>query len=250
MWLSEPLKLSLTHDLSTPPQIASLEANEAHLFCYPVIPFESLAIEKGYLDVLSIEEQERAFAIKSPENRRVFIQARARLRWLLGHPLGIPPQEIPLVIGPYGKPHHALHEIEFNLSHTEGHILMGMARGMALGVDVEYPKPTRRLEGLIREVFSSREQRWFEDLSDTEQHALFLRGWTLKEAWVKATGRGIAAGLSRVEIREDFQGFEAVPEGDPRDYQVFESEILRARIAMVIRGEARRVRYYRGVFEC
>jgi 4'-phosphopantetheinyl transferase len=249
MWLSEPLNLSLSHNLNLVPEIPRLEADDLHLFCFPRVAFESHALEDLYLEGLSREEKERARLIKSRESRGAFIQSRALLRWLLGHQLKIPAVQVPLAIGPYGKPHHGLHEIEFNLSHSQGHILIGMARGAELGVDVEQRRPTRRLDALIQEVFSIREQQWFKGLAEEEQQDLFFRGWALKEAFVKATGRGIAAGLSRVVIREDFQGFEAIPEGDPSDYQVFESGFSTTRMALVHRGQNRTICYYRGLFE-
>jgi 4'-phosphopantetheinyl transferase len=249
MWLSEPRKLSLSHDLNLRPEIPRLETDDLHLFCFPRVVFETQAVEAGYLDGLSSEEKERARAIQSPENRETFIQSRARLRWLLGHQLEIPAVQVPLALGPHGKPHLRSREIEFNLSHTRGVILIGMARGAELGVDVEQLRPTRRLEALIREVFATEEQRRFQGLAEAEQQDMFLRGWTLKEAFVKATGRGIAAGLSRVVIREDFQGFEAIPEGDPSEFQVFESTFSTTRMALVHRGETRIIRYYRGSFE-
>lgn len=249
MWLSEPRNLSLSHDLNLLPEIPGLEADDLHLFCFPRVAFETPAMESSYLDGLSPEERERARAIQSRENRDTFIQSRARLRWLLGHQLEIPAVEVSLAIGPHGKPHLRSKEIEFNLSHTQGVILIGMAMGTELGVDVEQLRATRRLEGLIREVFTTSEQRWFKGLAEPEQQDLFLRGWTLKEAFVKATGRGIAAGLSRVVIREDFQGFEAIPDGDPSDFQVFESAFSSTRMALVHRGETRIIRYYQGSFE-
>ena len=249
MWLSEPLNLSLSHDLNLLPKIPRLEADDLHLFCFPRVAFESQALEVHYLKGLSPEEKERARSIKNTESRGAFIQSRARLRWLLGHQLEKPPVEVPLAIGPYGKPHLRSKEIEFNLSHTQGLILIGMARGVELGVDVEQRRPTRRLDALIQEVFSIRERPWFMGLAEEEQLDLFFRGWALKEAFVKATGRGIAAGLSRVVIRKDFQGFEAIPEGDPLDYQVFESAVSTTRMALVHRGEIRTIRYYQGSFE-
>jgi 4'-phosphopantetheinyl transferase len=249
MWLSEPLNLSLSHDLNLLPEIPRLEADDLHLFRFPRLAFESQALEVHYLEGLSPEEKERARSIKNTESRGAFIQSRARLRWFLGHQLEITPVEVPLAIGPYGKPHLRSKEIEFNLSHTQGLILIGMARGVELGVDVEQLRPTRRLEALIREVFATKEQRRFQGLAEAEQQDMFLRGWTLKEAFVKATGRGIAAGLSRVVIREDFQGFEAIPEGDPLDYQVFESAFSTTRMALVHRGEIRTILYYQGSFE-
>ncbi len=248
MWLSEPHKLSISHDLRVAPEIPMLEEDGVHLLRLPWMPFESLAIEALYQAILPLEEKNRAAAIKSSENRHAFIQSRARLRWLLGHQLGLPPSEVPLAVGPYGKPHHRFNQIEFNLSHTQGVMLIGMAKGAELGVDVERLRPSRRLDALIREVFAPTEQRRFEGLAESEQQDLFLRTWTLKEAFVKATGRGIAAGLSRVVIREDFQGFEAIPEGDPSDYQVFEEALSRMRIALVHRGSPRHMRYFLGDF--
>ena len=74
----------------------------------------------------------------------------------------------------------------FNLSHSGGLALCGAGRG-PLGVDIERVRPRRA--GLFQHVLSTAEQAWFRQHNGDWE--LFYTLWTLKEAKVKCTGRGL-----------------------------------------------------------
>lgn len=76
--------------------------------------------------------------------------------------------------------------LHFNLSHSGGLALCG-AGGAPLGVDVELVRPRRA--GLARHVLSGREYAWFQQQGG--DWGAFYTLWTLKEARVKCTGRGL-----------------------------------------------------------
>lgn len=91
--------------------------------------------------------------------------------------------------------------LRFNVTHTAGLIGVAIARGVSVGIDAE--KMSRRTRNdplrLARRRFSESEIRQLEALVDEDsRNEHFLRIWTLKEAYVKALGRGINAppGLS------------------------------------------------------
>ena len=48
--------------------------------------------------------------------------------------------------------------------------------------------------------FSPREHAGFSALPADQRPVAFFRLWTRKEAWLKATGEGLAGGLDRVEV--------------------------------------------------
>ena len=76
--------------------------------------------------------------------------------------------------------------IHFNLSHSGGLALCGTGDA-PLGVDVEELRPRR--PGLARHVLSGREYAWFQQQGG--DWGAFYTLWTLKEARVKCTGRGL-----------------------------------------------------------
>lgn len=76
--------------------------------------------------------------------------------------------------------------LHFNLSHSGGLSLCG-AGGAPLGVDVELVRPRRA--GLAKYVLSEAEYAWFQQQGG--DWGTFYTLWTLKEARVKCTGRGL-----------------------------------------------------------
>jgi len=96
---------------------------------------------QDFTPLLSREEQERAEAFLLPRDRLRFRAGRGLLRILLGRYLKIGPQELEFSYGPHGKPEIGAslkrRKIEFNLSHAGGHLLVAVALGRRVGVDIE-----------------------------------------------------------------------------------------------------------------
>ncbi|XP_058113748.1 uncharacterized protein LOC131256737 isoform X4 [Magnolia sinica] len=102
--------------------------------------------------------------------------------------------------------------LHFNLSHTSSLIACGVAVDVPIGIDVE--EKQRKLRNNIlsfaRRYFSRHEVDYLQAFSDPEiQRQEFIKLWTLKEAYVKALGRGFsAAPFSAFTIR--FRGGEGM----------------------------------------
>jgi len=71
-----------------------------------------------------------------------------------------------------------------------------------VGIDIEPSQRNPDWAGIARRWFSPVEQEWLFRANDP---FTFLKVWTLKEAWLKATGRGIAGNLQTLEVRKDFE---------------------------------------------
>ncbi len=241
MRLRESSPLGWSQDPWESLSVPSLGIGEVHLVTFTPDPDLDKDLENRYGEGLSLDEKARCDHLRHPETRSVFIQSRGRLRSLLGHHLGIDPKDVSLVIGPHGKPGCQEGSLQFNLSHTKGTIVIALALGCDVGVDVEGGRPLRQREALIREVFSPEEQSFFEGLNEAMTQERFIRGWTLKEAYVKAIGRGIAAGLSRVVLAENFERFLKVPSGDPEAFQIAEMNRCEQNVALVYRDALRKV---------
>lgn len=87
-----------------------------------------------------------------------------------------------------------------SLSHSHGVVACALSTGAAVGVDLEPQDRAMAWQAVARRWFSTSEQAW---LLAGARHRDFLRVWTLKEAWLKATGRGIAGHLQTLEVGAD-----------------------------------------------
>lgn len=142
---------------------------------------------------LTAEEQTRALRYKIAKAREQFTIGRGLLRGLLGECLGTDPGAVPLAYLPSGKPVLAdggsgLH---FNVTHTDGVAVVSLAR-QRVGVDVEIVRPIRDADGLVRRYFSPTEAAAYQGLPERHREAGFFRGWTTKEAVIKAAGATVA----------------------------------------------------------
>ena len=95
----------------------------------------------------------------------------------------------PVTLGEHGKPSLAMHpELHFSISHADG-IAAAMVSEHECGIDCE---PVRRYDlRVIRRVCSDTEQKLLETAPADERELLFFSLWTLKEAYVKAIGKGL-----------------------------------------------------------
>lgn len=131
--------------------------------------------------------------------------ARALLRELLGAYAGR--AEFEIGNGTHGKPFaHSIGDIEFNLSHAGDDIVIAIARGQALGVDIERLHRRAMSPEIARRFFCASEADAIGGLPESRRQAAFLRLWTHKEAVLKAIGGGLSFGLARLEFALDANG--------------------------------------------
>lgn len=168
--------------------------------------------------ILSEDERARFGHMIVPWCNRSII-ARATLRHLLGMRLGIDPREVLFDYGEYGKPslaHIYKEHISFNLAHSADLGVIAIGNGIPIGIDLEEIKEGIDHDLLVEGLFSSRELAVFRRLPIDQRRAAFYRAWTIKEAFVKATGEGLLRPLSTLEVafeQEDDVRMLLVPRG-------------------------------------
>ncbi|MBC6476862.1 MAG: 4'-phosphopantetheinyl transferase superfamily protein [Hormoscilla sp. GM7CHS1pb] len=159
------------------------------------------------LPTLSEDEQQRAARFYFQRDRLHFIAARGILRNILANYLSIAPIHIKFSYSPRGKPALAedieannttLGKLLFNLSHSHGLALYAIALDREIGIDLEYIREIEA-EQLAKRFFSDREYASISAVASPEQPRIFFHYWTCKEAYLKATGDGLA-GLEKIEI--------------------------------------------------
>jgi 4'-phosphopantetheinyl transferase len=160
---------------------------------------------------LSPAEHARATRFGTETLRRKYIAGRSALRFVLGRTLGIEPAAVPIRRGARGRPELATEGSnrapDFNISHTRGGAVIGIALGLPagtrIGVDVERRDRMLAADRLARKFLSPDEQRLLHDLDADQRRLHFLRYWTCKEAMSKATGDGLIAPFARLSVDID-----------------------------------------------
>jgi 4'-phosphopantetheinyl transferase len=152
-----------------------------------------------WLRTLDREERERAARFLIEADRREFIAAHALLRAMLTYYLDLPPLAWRFLVDANGKPsidpNIGAPEIEFNISHTRGLVAVALASHGAIGVDVEEINHSRADLAIAEAYFAGSEVEILRRAPPSERAHCFFRLWTLKEAYIKAIGKGLSAPL-------------------------------------------------------
>src|SRR5262249_46751920 len=102
--------------------------------------------------------------------------------------------------GPHGKPSLAgRDDLHFNFSDSGSLGCLAVSTSGPLGVDIERCRE-RDYIGLADRYFSASEYPILEAMPDTEHGPAFFRGWTRKEAFLKAVGSGLSTRLDAFDV--------------------------------------------------
>ncbi len=185
-----------------PPALLSLGAREAHVWAATLA--QSAEHVSLYQQMLSPDELARAGKFHFDRDRKRFITGRGLLRSILGRYLDREPRQIQFKYGARGKPtlggYAGDEPLHFNLAHSDDLMLLALTRGCAVGVDVERLRTLDGAEDIAERFFSALESSRLRALPNIKKPAAFFNLWTRKEAWLKATGEGIAESLNQVQV--------------------------------------------------
>jgi 4'-phosphopantetheinyl transferase len=189
-----------TSQLCLPP-LPALASNEV------VVVEVGLEIEEAVRESLTsiLDERERARAARFvfPHDRRRYVAAHAAVRLILSHYLDADPRTLRFEFGNHGKPRLAervADDYTFNLTHSAARGLVAVARGGAVGIDIELHRPGVDIHALVPSVLSPAEQRGFAAVPPKDQRAAFFRAWARKESFVKAIGEGLGCPLQSFDM--------------------------------------------------
>ena len=161
-------------------------------------------------ELLTGDERMRADRFRFEEPRRRFVTCRATLRQVLGMCCGVAPVAVPLRYGPHGKPELSFSELdskvprmEFSVSHSGGLGLIAVTVGSSVGIDIEECNPAVKILKLAERFFAPAEASELNNLVPEKQLPGFYRGWTCKEAYIKAKGMGLSLSLSSFRVAID-----------------------------------------------
>lgn len=168
----------------------------------------SIFAAKPYLNeffpMLSEEEKERGDRLLNPEHRLRFLLSHGVLRSILSDYLNQLPATISFTKGEHGKPYIAFSGLHFNMSHSLDRVLIAVSWNKEIGVDVENVGRDHSFDQLVARFFAKKEQdQYFSYSSPEERRLAFYRGWTRKEAYLKAIGAGLSHPLEDFVVSLD-----------------------------------------------
>ena len=191
--------------LSVHPEPGSLEDDEIHIYYADV---DSLLCCAGILEnTLSDKEILKKSRFLLLKDKCSYIVSRGVLRVILGAYLGEEPGNLVFINGSHGKPildgGSNPDGFRFSVSHSSRCVVYAINRGREIGVDIEKIRPEFSSEGISDKYFSTREAAFLRTLPVQDRNDVFFTYWTLKEAFMKGTGKGFSLPLNRFEITHD-----------------------------------------------
>ena len=147
--------------------------------------------------IVNKDEVERAKRYYQIKDRNRFLISRGALRSILGKYLNIAPSSVSFGFGPNKKPYiinTGKAKLHYNLSHSGDWILIAVSAS-EIGADIEFIKPSFAYRDVLMDYFSTDEIKFINQQSSAERFFLL---WTRKEAFVKATGKGLDSNLKLI----------------------------------------------------
>jgi len=180
--------------------IFCLEENIVHVW------YVSLAEIQTFFPILqstlSEDELTRAKSYYYKKDRNKFTMRRGFLRVLLSKYLTVDAKDIQFCYGDRGKPKIVNGDtgkpVEFSISHSEDALLYAFTKKRDVGIDIEYVRPIPEMVKIVDDYFQNDEKNKFKVLPPHLQEEFFFKVWTRKEAFLKATGKGLNSLSSRL----------------------------------------------------
>ncbi len=182
-------------------QRMSLPEGEAHVWWVRPERVTDPALLRAYLGWMTPQERERHARFHFDQHRHEFLLTRALVRATLSRYADVAPEDWRFSQNEHGCPYvetpgHAVH-LRFNLSNTTGLVACLVARDRELGVDVEPTERRGETVSIADRFFSPVEVDALRALPAEDQRRRFFEYWTLKEAYIKARGMGLALPLDQ-----------------------------------------------------
>lgn len=212
-------------------ELISLSSDEVHLWIArdPLIDDAGLLVR--YWNLLEPDERAQQQRFLFARHRHQYLVTRALVRCVLSRYVdGVAPEQWRFHRNDYGKPailNSLAKPLQFNLSHSDGMVVLAVTAAADIGVDVEWLLRSGDTIGIADSYFSPLEMYQLHQLPTAQQRGRFFDFWTLKEAYIKACGMGLSIPLDHFSYVISGAGlvdvvFEAARNDDPAHWQFWQ----------------------------
>jgi len=218
--------------------VSTLEAGVTHAWCRETNASEHDRCRAS----LSVEELAWCDRFHLARDRHDYANAHALLRTTLSRYDSMRPDAWRFKTTEHGKPAlvsdaPAAAPLTFNLSHTRGIVACVVSSGATVGIDIERADRVRDSVRIAARFFSTREVAGVRRCAgDNDRTRRFVELWTLKEAFIKATGKGLSQPLDSFtfDLDEDHAiRFTPPPGGGSAAWQFSQYEVMPGVVAAI-----------------
>jgi 4'-phosphopantetheinyl transferase len=177
-----------------------LPPNQVHVHYVLADAIDDRDLLAAYEALLAPHERARRDRYMFEHSRREYLLTRALVRTTLSRYASPAPADWTFRENAWGRPEIDVAEhawLRFNLSNTRGLIACAVARDRDIGLDVEITERPGETVEIADRFFSPTEVAALRALPKDAQRARFFEYWTLKEAYIKARGMGLAIPLDQ-----------------------------------------------------
>jgi 4'-phosphopantetheinyl transferase len=182
--------------------IIPITSGEIHLWLtlYDEISGEGLLDDYRALLNPAEKEQESRFCFARDRHR--YLVTRTLVRTVLSRYIAVDPKDWIFSTNAYGRPQILNKEatdcsLSFNISHTQGIIVLGVTKCRLLGVDVENIATCKISLDIANHYFARQEVAALSAVLPSQQQYRFFEYWTFKESYIKARGLGLSLPLDK-----------------------------------------------------
>lgn len=189
---------------------------------------------------LSPAERTRYAARHRDKRRREYLLSRWLVRQHLAAELGAHPSDLEIAYPPGRAPRCADTPRYIGISHSGPASLSLIATRPGAGCDIETIRERRFTPQRLADAhFDPAEARALRAAPPDERLAVFHRLWTLKEAYLKACGLGLAAGLARpaFAVSPDLRRLHTPPADGPWFFGALELALPAGQIALAVAAQ-------------
>lgn len=150
--------------------------------------------------LLDKPECEKAEQFVFAADRDSYIASHALTRLVLSSLASVPPAALRFAADGYGKPQIAVpltaRRLQFSLSHTRGLVAVSVTMDRNVGVDIELIDEDRLSLDLAEQFLAAAEITYLRGVPEVARAGSAMAVWTLKEAYLKAIGKGLSYPLN------------------------------------------------------
>lgn len=177
-----------------------LPPRDVHVWLTRLSYVNDESLINDYLSCLDENELARMNRFAFKGLRHQYLVTRVLIKWLISRYTNLAIQDVHFEYNEYGRPQlpDGLNRLnlKFNISHQGDYILVGLTKNHDIGADIEKVECKLNLPEIAGRFFARSE---IEDLMSMAGHrrlSRFYDYWTLKEAYIKACGKGMWISLA------------------------------------------------------